>query len=181
MLTREDDFIESLYRSEYVKLLGYAQKWVGKAGPAQDLVQDTFHEAVQNADTLRSHPNPQGWLMQTLKYKLMTYERDRARYAKLFVSSEAVGEMAAPGSHMAELMQTVKSTLTPQEFDLFERVILRGDSHLEAASELGITVWACQKRVSRIKEKLKKALGENGGHKKTKFFCQLLLLAAIHR
>lgn len=181
MQTREDDLIESLYRSEYVKLLGYAQKWVGKTEPAQDLVQDTFHEAVQNADALLSHPNPQGWLMQTLKYKLMTYERDRARYAKLFVPSEAVGEIAAPGSNMAELMQTVKAALTPQEFDLFERILLRGDSHLEVASELGITVWACQKRVSRVKEKLKKEFPEYGNHKKFKLLCQLLLLAVIHR
>lgn len=181
MLTRDDDLIESLYRSEYAKLLGYALKRVGKIDLAQDLVQDTFHEAVQNREKLRSHPNPQGWLMQTLKNKVLYHEREHARYIKYFVSSEVVGEIASPSDHVSEIMQTVEATLTAEEFYLFKRIMLQRDSHLDVAAELGITVWACQKRLSRIKEKLKKALPEYDNKRKIKIMCQLLLLAAICR
>ncbi|MGM9602277.1 MAG: RNA polymerase sigma factor [Faecousia sp.] len=179
MLTREDDLIESLYCSEYAKLLGYALKRVGKMDLAQDLVQDTFHEAVKYREKLRSHPNPQGWLMQTLKNKVLSYEREYARYIRHFVSSEAVGEIAAPSNQASEFMQTVEATLTAEEFYLFKRIILRRDSHLDVAAELGITVWACQKRLSRIKEKLKKAFREHDDNRIKRIMCQLLLLAAI--
>ncbi len=180
MLTEKDDPIESLYRSEFAKLLSYAYRRLGKLEPAQDLVQDTFHEALQTKQTLRSHPNPQGWLMQTLKYKVLTYENQLSRNAKLFVSDESLGELAAE-SDVTELMLMVEQTLTVQEYKLFQRLLLQGDSYLEVAQDLGITVWACRQRLCRVRKKLQKALDDQNKGENIKLLCQLLLLSAMIR
>jgi RNA polymerase sigma factor (sigma-70 family) len=180
LLTKEEDIVESLFRSEYPKLLSYAQKRLGRAEPAQDLVQDTFHEALKLRKKLNSHPNPQGWLMQTLKYKVLTYENELARSAKLFAGSEALGELAAE-SDITDLMLTVEQTLTVQEFRLFRRIVLQGDSYLEVAQDMGITLWTCRQRLCRIRKKLQTALTQQGKGENGKLLCQLLLLSALLR
>ena len=38
---------------------------------------------------------------------------------------------------------------------LFQRVIVEGKSHKDAAEELGITVWTSQKRIERMRKKIK--------------------------
>ena len=57
-------------------------------------------------------------------------------------------------------METIEQTLTAEEYQLLKRIILNKASHLEVAQELGITVYASQKRLERIRDKLGKAFPE---------------------
>lgn len=182
MFAKEDSFIEELYRLEYNKLLGYAQRRLNNMELSQDLVQDVFHEAVRHKERLYVHPNPQGWLVQTLKNKILANERERTQYTKLFVSSEEIKELAAPNDSAYEVLEAIRRVLSEDELSLFKRIVLHGESYLEISNELGITVWACQKRVSRIKEKLRDVFPDHQKNKKTfKVLCQLLVLTAIYR
>lgn len=178
---KEDSFIEELYRLEYNKLLGYAERRLNNLELSQDLVQDVFHEAVRHKEKLFLHPNPQGWLVQTLKNKILSNERERAHYAKLFVSSEDVKELAAPSDGTWEMMETIRKVLTEEELSLLWRIVLGGESYLAVSCELGITVWACQKRVSRIRQKLREAFPDIKSRKNLKILCQLLVFAAIYK
>lgn len=51
-------------------------------------------------------------------------------------------------------MKELLSILTPEEAALWKRLMMDGATHLETAEELGISVWASQKRLERIRKKL---------------------------
>ena len=70
-----DGAFDALYLAHVQKLLCYAQSQIQRREIAEELVQDTFHEAYLQFDRLRCHENPGGWLMQTLKNKLLNYRR----------------------------------------------------------------------------------------------------------
>lgn len=83
MTEEETVFLENLYATYVNKLVVYARATLDDKGKAQDVVQDTFHEAALKIAALMVHPNPGGWLMQTLKYKIKGYNRARKRYSAL--------------------------------------------------------------------------------------------------
>lgn len=68
-----------------------------------------------------------------------------------------------PGASSVEyidLMLTIKQACTPEEFALFQHVIVAGESTYEAAESLGLpqkTVWS---RKTQLMRKLQNALGE---------------------
>lgn len=72
MLPEQDAFIEKLYHEFFTQLWIYAKAALGDPEQAQEVVQDTFHEAVRHIGILTAHDNPKGWLMDVLKRKLCT-------------------------------------------------------------------------------------------------------------
>ena len=72
-----DGAFDALYLAHVQKLLCYAQSQIQRREIAEELVQDTFHEAYLKFDRLRCHENPGGWLMQTLKNKAISWKRWR--------------------------------------------------------------------------------------------------------
>lgn len=73
-----------IYVNNWSKLLRYAKANKSCAGVAEELVQDTFHDAWSKFNELVNHENIGGWLMQTLKNKMRNYIRSRQRDVKLF-------------------------------------------------------------------------------------------------
>ena len=54
-----------IYVNNWSKLLRYAKANKSCAGVAEELVQDTFHDAWSKFNELVNHENIGGWLMQT--------------------------------------------------------------------------------------------------------------------
>ena len=54
------------------------------------------------------------------------------------------------------IIERIKQALTPEEYLLLKRLTIDQASHLEVAQEVGISVYASQKRLERIRKKLKK-------------------------
>ena len=110
------------------------------------------------------HENPGGWLMQTLKYKIRESERDRQRQLRRFLSldTDPRAEMLASvlqtdpldGVGDAPVLDQLDALLTPEERRLLKRLVFDGAGHLQVAKEFGITVYASQKRLQRVREKL---------------------------
>ena len=67
MEAEQDRLLEALYDQCYRDLLSYAQTCLGNPDLAEDMVQDTFHEATNQVDCLLEHPYPDRWLIKTLK------------------------------------------------------------------------------------------------------------------
>ena len=162
-------FFTNLYSESYDKLLNYASICIGSRDSAQELVQDTFHEAWRNADKLLGHPNPGGWLQQTLKYKILKYEKQHRQDVGMIMSLEQNYHAAEqlcysmpedPDDTAAAMLKRVKSTLTQEEYYLLKRVSFDGASHLTVSQELNISVWACQKRLERIRKYLNRLFAE---------------------
>lgn len=129
---------------------------------AAEVVQDTFHEAVRKIDTLMNHENPRGWLKKVLKNKLMHARRSHNRYILRFLSldtdianGEAVLAAKTPAHTEEDILREVCEALPPEEWELLRMIVLEHRPYKVVAEELDVTVWTCQKRVQRIRDKLK--------------------------
>ena len=141
-MTSEQRIIFSeIYISNHPKLLRYAKANKLCASVAEELVQDTFHDAWSKFGELINHENIGGWLMQTLKNKMRNYTRTKRREANLLVDhGDRSEDIAAPGNFINAL---------------FRRIFIENVSHTEVAAELGITVWTSQKRLERIRKRIR--------------------------
>lgn len=163
MSPKQDAFLEKLFREYANNLTLYATTVLRDATRAKDVVQDTFHAAVLHMEdkNLMTHENPGGWLMETLKKKIKESNRAQERYLRRVISVEpdVLAESSSTDGSFDQLeckliLEEIKKVLTQDELYLLERLTLDKASHLEVSKELGITVWASQKRLQYIREKL---------------------------
>ena len=165
-MTSEQRIIFSeIYIDNHPKLRRYAKANKLCAPAAEELVQDTFHDAWSKFGELISHENIGGWLMQTLKNKMRNYTRAKRREANLLVDhGDRSEDIAAPDDFInALIVSDALSTICRFVYDnfkedditLFRRIFIENVSHAEVAAELGITVWTSQKRLERIRKRIR--------------------------
>lgn len=176
MLAEQMHRLEALYRQYYSPLLCHARAALPDHTQAQDAVQDVFCEAARHMDTLMMHRNPGGWLYITLRHKIHDRKRRYIRSTRHVISLDSglFPEPADPadpfeaihGEGLSCLLQTVEQVLTPSERMLLKRLIGDQAGYPEVARELGITIWACQKRMERLRHKLRSVFpGRRGAAK----------------
>lgn len=163
MQAEQDTFLEKLYRENFEHLWRYASAYLGDPERAAEIVQDTFHEAVEQIDVLMRHDNPQGWLKTVLKNKLMHARRSLNRYIHRFLSldtdvinEDSVLSTQSPPYKASDILKEIRAALSPEEWDLLRAITLEGRTYKAVSKELGATVWTCQKRIQRIREKLRR-------------------------
>ena len=154
---RGHDLIESQFQEFYPALHRYASIVLKDEGWAEDVVQD----ALRNADVLSTHPNPQGWLMQAVKNKARKCKYQHEQQESVFRPLDSVPEHVLavederPEERTEGVMERIKRRLTEKEFHLLKRIVFDRASHTEVSEELHISVWASQKRLSRVRDKLR--------------------------
>ena len=176
MMSDENELVERLYRLHLKKLFIYANAVLRDPEQAKDVVQDTFHEALRRIDVFATHENPGGWLMNTLKNKLKENERTRRRDLCRLLSLDAdfpdkrnLPEelvVAQPEPQEESVIEILERVLTPEEFRLLKRLVFDRASHQQVAQEFGISVYASQKRLERIRDKLYTVFPERKRRKK---------------
>ena len=158
----QDNFLEDLFCKCYRDLMSYANTCLGSPDLAEDMVQDTFHEATNQVDSLLEHPYPDRWLIKTLKFKIRNYTRTQDRHKKYLVecmdltvlpSEESVEQTVIDGER-PPLFRRLHKVLTEEEVSFLVDATLKNCSHAQLAEKYGLTVWASAKRLSRIREKL---------------------------
>ncbi len=157
------ELVSRLYAAHYFTLLCYAESALRRKDAAEEAVQETFRIACTHAARLETLDNPGGWLMGILKNILRNRGRVLARFRNVF--SPLPLEDAAPAvpDQTGELDIAIAGVLTPEEYELYRRVIAEEESAAAAAKALGIRADACRKRVQRIREKLKAFFTEEDG------------------
>lgn len=159
-------FFENLYKQNFDKLHLIAYAKLGNKAVAEELTQETFLTALKDYKTFRQHENPEAYLKAVLKYKILEYIRARNRYLKLFLSLDHdilpdIKASSAPSpASVSGIIQTVRDTLTEEEWRLLKQFTIDGASHRQIAQRLGITTQASQKRLERIRKKLEDVLPE---------------------
>ena len=148
--------IEELYLEMFDMLLTYASASLEEPALAEEAVQETFQVACQKPMQLLSSENPKGWLVNTLKYTIcnMKRRRDSARQllAKYLISQTKDIAISEDNLRLDLMYENIAQT---EEFEILRQMAIEGKSHLEMATERGISISACKKRVQRAKEKLK--------------------------
>ena len=159
--------LEILYRQCYPSLYRYALWALRDHHQAEEAVQETFLSALPKAAEVTALDRPGGWLMQTVKHKVLHLRREQdRRRARMLPLQE---KLPAPdrlgqweeSEDAALLWQQATQCLSPQDAELLRLVALEEQSQQAAAEEMGLSLWACQKRLQRIRKKLCKQLLPN--------------------
>ena len=74
--------------------------------------------------------------------------------------------VAQPEPQEESVIEILERVLTPEEFRLLKRLVFDRASHQQVAQEFGISVYASQKRLERIRDKLYTVFPERKRRKK---------------
>jgi RNA polymerase sigma-70 factor (ECF subfamily) len=141
----------------YRKLFTYANTVINDEYRAQDIVHETFLTAVRKIDSVKDSPNPEGWLVNTLKNVIKHELRDRNKIAGVVLSLESLEDAAAVSDDYSKIgLEDMKAPLSADEWRLLNAVYLEGRKYAEVARELGIEYDACRKRVRKARNKAAK-------------------------
>ena len=64
-------------------------------------------------------------------------------------------------NNVQDTLREIRRVLSEEEWDLLRKITLEKQPYKNVAEELGITVWTCQKRIERMRKKLKQYFAEN--------------------
>lgn len=151
--------IGELYLEIYDTLMAYARCSLDSESLAEEAVQETFRIACQKPDALCNSPNPQGWLMLTLKNTIRNIRSSRATAKKIMEKYLLTqNREIAFWEDTIQLNILYENVADTEEFKLLSELAIEGRSHEEMAKARGITINACKKRVQRAKEKLQRKI-----------------------
>lgn len=172
MRSDNDKYIEDLYREYFTRVRSYAERIVRNRQTAEEIAQDVFHIASQSIDGVQRADPPIKWLTFVAKKVSMNYLRRQKRYRARVISIEdiAAAECFATADSEDAMIDSMDNgsdvdavqafearlhkILTEEEFFIYHHLIIRQETHLEIAKKLNITVWACQKRWQRARDKI---------------------------
>lgn len=154
--TREDEeYFSGLYRKMYRSLYLYVCAQCREDADVEDVIQETFREVFMHMDAVKSSPNPEGYVMNVLKYKLKRlWEDKKKRNAEKNIGSEERCQESAENS--MEVWDICRRVLKKGEYLVVYKRYCEGKRISEIAKELKITEGACKMRIKRSLVKLKK-------------------------
>ncbi len=151
--------IERLYLQLYPLLFEYARSSLSSDSLAEEAVQDTFRIACQKPEAMINSPNPEGWIMNTLKNVLKNTIRNQniSRRILLDYFASNINDITVTNDRVGlEILYEDVADL--EEFKMVKAMALEGKSYLEMSQELGISMAACRKRMQRARETLRKKI-----------------------
>lgn len=158
--TEKQAFIESLYREHFDILTRYVFNMVGSRMLAEDIVQDTFCEAVKAADKLYGHPNKGGWLMKTAKNKMKEARRKAGPEGLLSVDDFLPELMDMEEKYsLVELNIIMDNIFNEHERRLFRMYYIMGYTAKELAKIENITESNLKVRMHRLRKRLLEKVG----------------------
>lgn len=166
-LTEQEKFFNQLYDCQFQKMWKYALVILANQDLAEEVVQDAFLEAYLHIDFLASSEKPEWWLRRTVKHKALHMLRDQARNIRRLVSLDAEVAVSIPApdefeqvevnewENLAQVKHKIAFALTEEELCFLKRVTLEGASYKQISGETGLSIPVCQKRIQRIRKKIK--------------------------
>lgn len=158
MTPEQKKFIETLYAQHAQQLYAYAYTIVRDRQIAENLVQETFLDMTRKIEECMAHADPVKWLFTGLRIHLKRYwQVGHPKYYSVPLEDleEPTGEDTLS---YKELLLVAEQVLSGEEYPLFCAYYIDGYSHDAISKKHGISVCASQKRLERIRRKLKTAL-----------------------
>ena len=157
-------FIETLYIKNASLLFNYANIILSNTSLAEEAVQETFVIACIKQHALENSPNPEGWLMNTLKNVCRNIQKNRNYYLSriLSLNESVLGTTALESDNLWET--NVQDFISKEDFMILKKTPLDGYSYKDLAKELGISLEACKKRAQRAKQRFRKNYDKNNHH-----------------
>ena len=151
--------IERLYLQLYPLLFEYARSSLSSDSLAEEAVQDTFRIVCQKPEAMINSPNPEGWIMNTLKNVLKNTIRNQniSRRILLDYFASNINDITVTNDRVGlEILYEDVADL--EEFKMVKAMALEGKSYLEMSQDFGVSMAACRKRMQRARETLRKKI-----------------------
>ncbi len=147
----QGDF-EGFYRHTIASVRQYLSSRVADTHEVEDLVQETYAEALEQWDMLREHPNPCGWLLLTAKHiSRRYYRRVYTRTEKLYEDSIAVEDPA----YDIVVMEDLLHSLYRRDSEKLARAYFLGGSTItELARDMHLSNKSVSNKLYRIRRRL---------------------------
>lgn len=145
MPQNQESLVAQYYEAIFPKLIKIAYRLTDDMAIAEDLVQDTFTIALFRQDRFASSPNPEGWLVLTLRNLIKNELRHRRNEE---VPLDGLFRVPSAGEPQ-RLWESLPSQLSAEERSLLTWRYEDGLCCREIADRLGITETACRSRVFR--------------------------------
>lgn len=153
MNLQQNEEIKQLYLEMYSKLFDYAFSSLKNESLAEEAVQDTFQIACQKPEKVCNSPNPQGWLVITLKNVISNTVKSRETSTRILTEYYKLRVREIQESTDPEALDILYQDLTHmEEYQLVKGMAVDGKSYLELAKKRNISVEACRKRMQRARE-----------------------------
>lgn len=134
----------------------FARSLTRNPAEADDLVQDCMERALRHREKFEQGTNLEAWLCTILKNVHYSKWTRKRRFSEVEVLD---GEMASGPSqdHQVLLREVAVAIdgLSEEHQRLIRIVAVDGDSYLEAADELGVSVGTVRSRLSRARNRLR--------------------------
>ena len=155
----------------------FARSLTRDAGRAEDLVQETYLQALRGWHTFRRGADPKRWLLTVCHHAFVRSLRGEARYVEAPDGDPELESMATARSHYAaedsgitavlermDLKAAIDSaleTLAPQFRSAIVLVDVQGQSYEEAAAILDVPIGTVRSRLFRARRLLQDLLFEH--------------------
>ena len=152
---------DEIYERHYPELLKYCIGACRDKELAEDLVQETFMRALQNADTIEElGPNQcRAWLYRTMKNLLYDRYRRAVLEAEHLQQLEEEAARPDPGIQQAE-NELILQMLTPEDRMLFTLRYIEDYNASEIAQMLQMNPGTIRAKLSRCRKILKNMMEE---------------------
>jgi RNA polymerase sigma factor (sigma-70 family) len=144
------------------QFLQFVQRRVASAAAAEDIIQNAYIRAIENASMLRQEESAAAWFYRVLRNAIIDYYRHRSaedraleRLARDSTVRPAVPELE---DTECECIDRVLPVLKPSYSEILSEVDLAGASLEAFAKKTGITVGNAAVRIHRARQALKKQL-----------------------
>ncbi|MBR4290020.1 MAG: RNA polymerase sigma factor [Oscillospiraceae bacterium] len=152
---------DEIYERHYPELLKYCMGACRDKELAEDLVQETFLKALQNADTFEELGSNQrrAWLYRTMKNLLYDRYRRAVLEAGYLQQLEEDAAYLDPGIQQTET-ELILQKLTPEDQMLFTLRYMEGYNASEISEMLGMPTGTIRAKLSRSRKILKNMIEE---------------------
>jgi RNA polymerase sigma-70 factor (ECF subfamily) len=141
----------------------YIAQMVGDRTLAEDLLQDTFHDALRARAQLAEVRSPEAWLYGIARHRALAALRRRRRLHRALARLERGFRWSLEEEHdVLAVRELLERSVRPEERALLVLRYLHGFGAPELAEMTGKTPEAVRQQLSRARRKLLDAAGADG-------------------
>lgn len=148
--------LEALYREHGTSLLAYLRRSAGRGDSAEDLLHETFVQALRRPDRLGEVVSPRAWLFAVARRVAATALRRRRPTTTL--STELPARLPSPVDPRVETMREAIAALPGPQREVLELRLRHELSYEEIAAVLEIPVGTVRSRIHYAVGKLRDRL-----------------------
>jgi RNA polymerase sigma factor (sigma-70 family) len=151
---------ERLVKQHSPRLSSFVRRRVGNPSDVEDIVQDTFVEAIKGMERYRGHSRPETWIFG-IALNLIRSHYKRGRVREVVSADEEVeaipshvnGDPARLVEHreILERLNVICAGLSDETKEMLELVFDGCLTYEQAAVALGIPVGTVRSRISRVR------------------------------